>query len=438
MKFVVSECELNRGANQVFNPKSKEFCIYLFKIVLFGCGGALPVAIALAVPPVRAEGTPTAEQPIPTVELAVPKSEVSDQMAQASTEEKLEVAQAADPTKHTDLKSEAGITSPPAVTPPVMTTQDFQSLQSPHQAASLLSQQPVTRPELTSLFNPVAQVPTERPVAQKGSSADSDRWQFSIEPYFFVPLDVKADITAAGRSTSLNANLGDILNLDRAFDAGLRFEARKKRFGVILDGFYLSAGQSGTLGVTFPAGSLQNLGINDELRVDADASAAIRQGRIDLAVFYRALDTSLRKSETTGKTYPRLMIDPIVGLRTNISYQEVEVDRIRVGNLTVPINREFSNSRVTVEPLLGARIELALSDRWTLGVRGDVSGFNINADRDLTWNFLAGVRYRVASHTSLQLAYVFNGYDFKDGSGLEQSKLNLRQQGLQLSVLFRF
>jgi hypothetical protein len=283
-----------------------------------------------------------------------------------------------------------------------------------------------------------AETPADQPAPTAAQPVTRDRWQLSVEPYFFVPLDVKADITAAGRSASLKAGLKDILSLDRSFDAGLRVEARKNRFGVMFDGFYLSAGQSGNLGVTFPQGSLQNLGINSALRVSADASVSFRQGTIDLAGFYRVLDRSLNRSAPAANPYPRLVIDPFLGLRTNILNQEIEVDRIRIGNQIIPIDRDFSVSRTTLEPLLGARFGLELSDRWSLGVRGDVSGFNINADRDTTWNILAGVRYRLSPSTSLQLAYSFKGFDLETGEGLKRAEANLRQQGLWLSVLFQF
>jgi hypothetical protein len=252
-----------------------------------------------------------------------------------------------------------------------------------------------------------------------------------------VPLDVRADITVAGRSASFRAGLGDILDLDRAFDAGIRLEARKNRFGILFDGFYLSAGQGGRLNVTIPQSALQSVGINapSDIPVSADASVAIRQGTLDLAAFYRVVDVPLGNA---ASPYPRLTIDPMAGLRINILRQELEVDRIRVGPQTVAIDREFSLSRTNVEPLLGARFELSLAERWAMILRGDVSGFNISADRNLTWNFLVGTRYRLSPSTALQLAYTFNGSDFADGSGLTRSSLNLRQQGLWLSVMFQF
>lgn len=282
--------------------------------------------------------------------------------------------------------------------------------------------------------------PSAGPLAEP---ATSDRWQFSVAPYFFVPLRVRTDATVAGRSASINLGLGSILNFDRAFDAGIRVEAWKNRWGVIFDGFYISAKNSGNIGVTFPQGSLQRFGINFPVRVSADASLSVRQGTVDLAASYRVVDTLLNGPETSSNPFPRLVVAPILGLRTNILSQKLEVGNVRVGvvplgTITLPVNQDFSSLRTFVEPLIGAQIGVDLSERWAVGLRGDVSGFNISADRNLTWNLLISTQYHLSPSTSLQLGYRFNNFDFEDGAGLRRTRVNLRQNGLLLSVIFRF
>lgn len=274
--------------------------------------------------------------------------------------------------------------------------------------------------------------------AESGGSRSGSRWQVTVEPYFFIPLDVRADIAAVGRSTTIRADLDNFLNLDRAFDGGLRVDAQNGRFGILLDGFYLSLAQSGTLPVTFPAGSLLRFGIPFEVEGRADASASLRQGKIDLAAYYRVVNQSLRRSPTPANPFPFLVVDPILGLRTNISRQEIEVDEVRIGPNTIPINREFSSSRTTLEPLVGLRVGLQLSPRWSLGLESSVSGFNINAERDTTFNFQAGVGYSFSRSVTLRVAYVYSGYEFRDGSGLRRSEIDLDQHGLGLRLSIRF
>ncbi|MDG2614769.1 hypothetical protein P7L53_00795 [Thermoleptolyngbya sichuanensis XZ-Cy5] len=274
--------------------------------------------------------------------------------------------------------------------------------------------------------------------AGSGGSRLGSRWQVTVEPYFFIPLDVRADIAAVGRSTTIRADLDNFLDLDRAFDGGLRVDAQNGRFGILLDGFYLSLAQSGTLPVTFPAGSLLGFGIPFEVEGRADASASLRQGKIDLAAYYRVVNQSLRRSPTPTNPFPFLVVDPILGLRTNISRQEIEVDEVRIGPNTIPINREFSSSRTTLEPLVGLRVGLQLSPRWSLGLESTVSGFNINAERDTTFNFQAGVGYSFSRSFALFVDYVYKSYEFRDGSGLRRSEINLDQHGLNLRLSIRF
>ncbi len=238
-----------------------------------------------------------------------------------------------------------------------------------------------------------------------------DRWQFSVAPYFFVPLRVHVDATVAGRSASTSLGLGSILNFDRALDAGLRAEAWKNRFGLIFDGFYVSAKNSGNIGVTFPLRSVEDFGIN-AARVITNASLSVRQGTVDFAASYRVVDTPFGSPATASNPYPRLVVAPILGLRTNILSQQLEVDNIRIGipplgSIPLPLNREFSFFRAFVEPLIGAQIGVDLSDRWAVGIRGDVSGFNLNADRNLTWNLLVGTRYNLSPQTALQHRFPF-------------------------------
>lgn len=324
-------------------------------------------------------------------------------------------------------------------------------------------------------------------------AATEEGWQFSVQPYVFVPLDVNADVTVDGRTTSLDLGLGDILNLDRAFDAGLRLEAQRNRLGFILDGFYISASDSGSLGRSFSGGSLlqfaertspdrlqqftqrfdpvrlqqfllqrfgperlqqivqtgEQIALNTPVRVTADGRVSVRQITVDAAISYRVVDTSLNDSPNDSleetNFYPRLVIAPIVGVRTNSLRQTIEIDTVRIDNLPISDdrlptidNREFRFSRTLVEPMIGAQFGLGLSDRWNLNLRGDVSGFNIGADRNLTWNLLAGAEYRLSRLASLQLGYRFNSFDFEDGESFRRVRLNLRQNGLWLSARFQF
>jgi len=213
-----------------------------------------------------------------------------------------------------------------------------------------LAQSDASNSQLAEPATESSEPPAEssEPATQPAMSND---WQVSAKPYIFVPFRVELDATVAGRSASIDLGLNDILDFDRAFDAGVVLEAQKGKFGLILNGFYVSAKNSGNLGVTFPAGSLPGIGANIPIpvRASADASLSIRQGVIDLAASYRAVNTKLGDS-TAPNPFPHLIVFPFLGLRINILRQKLEVDDVRlndipVGNLplpiTLPVDQDF-------------------------------------------------------------------------------------------------
>lgn len=438
----------NQGsrANPVFRNYLKHSCYQLFKPLLLCANSIVPIAIVLSGSPVYAEET-AERSPVhtsnPALELntslhsdSSSKNPAIAISSKASDEVILHVAH--------DKSRDASEDLSAASKEPVHSAHAIKQAASSATEPSIKPVEPASHDRIvqTDIPTPEPSGTSSEPASNPESSAASEEplregWRFSVEPYFFVPLAVQGDVTVAGRSASINLGLDDVLNLDRAFDAGLRLEAQHDRLGFILDAFYVSAAQSGTLGVTLPEGSLLRFGIPTAARVDGDVSLSVDELTIDAAVSYRVVDAILSNSAESAP-YPRLVVAPILGIRTRILWQELEVDSVRIGNFSLPVDREFSSSRTTVEPLLGAQLGLDLSERWAISVRGDVSGFNINADQDFTWNFLIATQYRLSDDVALQLAYRFNGFDFENGEGLSRTRLNLYQNGLWLSSIFRF
>jgi opacity protein-like surface antigen len=272
--------------------------------------------------------------------------------------------------------------------------------------------------------------------APEAEPAASGGWEFTVEPYLLVPLEVNADITVRGRTATVEAGLSDVLNLDRIFAGALRLEARKQRFGIIVDGSYLSAGKDGRLDVTIPTEFVERFGINSDVNASADASVDARQGVLDIAASYRVVDQFLGR-DGVAESYPRLLVEPILGVRMNWLSQEAEISSVRVAGIALP-DQDIEFSAFFAEPMVGGAIGLELSDRWALGLRGDISGFDINADRNLSWNLFLGSQYRLSRSVALQLAYRFNKFDYQDGEGTDRLGLNLRQQQIVLGLKFSF
>jgi len=65
-----------------------------------------------------------------------------------------------------------------------------------------------------------------------------------------------------------------------------------------------------------------------------------------------------------------------------------------------------------IDPWVGARGRVALSERWELRLRADLGGFGVGSD--FTWQALAGLRRRLSPALSLDLGYRRIDLDFED------------------------
>ncbi|TVQ07974.1 MAG: hypothetical protein EA368_12960 [Leptolyngbya sp. DLM2.Bin27] len=84
--------------------------------------------------------------------------------------------------------------------------------------------------------------------------------------------------------------------------------------------------------------------------------------------------------------------------------------------------------------MLGSQFGLELSDRWALGLQGDISGLAIGADESFAWSVVAGARYGFTNNLGLQLAYQYKDSRYRIGEGITQFGLDQSQHGLWLGL----
>ena len=247
----------------------------------------------------------------------------------------------------------------------------------------------------------------------------SDKWQFNVTPYFFAPA-YEGDMTVDGQTVSADLSFGDILDNFDVMGFSNRVVARKGKLGLIFDIAYLSLETEIDLATLTPPVSI---GIDIEIE---DLS-------LDFGVSYRAVDTMI-----AGK---RLWIEPIGGLRYHYFKQEIDLD-VSV-TLPGPLGTKSAGTTLGgdeewVEPFVGGRMLIALSEKITFLLRGDAGGFGIGDASDLTWNILAGFDYRFSERVSAKLGYRFMGFDYETGSGADRFGADVDMAGLMLGVTFNF
>ena len=140
-------------------------------------------------------------------------------------------------------------------------------------------------------------------------------WEFRVEPYGWL-TNVEGTVGAGGITTDVDAGFFDDIIDQLEMAAALQFEARRGRWGIIMDGFYSELGFSGA-----PPGPLYD-------EVSADFQQFI--GELDIA--YRVYES------------PRAFVDVYAGFR----YTALSLDLEAQVNQTAVTGASFSaGNRIT-------------------------------------------------------------------------------------------
>ena len=127
--------------------------------------------------------------------------------------------------------------------------------------------------------------------------------------------------------------------------------------------------------------------------------------QLAVAPYYRLVEWTYGTS-ASGRPL-RLVVSPEAGLRYNYMRTELDVDG----------GRTADGSESWVDPLIGSRIGLDLSDHWALGAEANVGGFGVGSD--IAWNVQGYVGYRTTLFglaTSFAAGYraLHTDYDHND------------------------
>jgi len=95
-----------------------------------------------------------------------------------------------------------------------------------------------------------------------------------------------------------------------------------------------------------------------------------------------------------------------------------------------------SASKDWIDPLVGVQVFTPLSEKWWVGVRGDIGGFGVGSE--LSWQAYANLGLRVSRVTSLVLGYRALDIDYVDGELPHYVGLDLLVSGPQLGAVFTF
>ena len=231
---------------------------------------------------------------------------------------------------------------------------------------------------------------------------DPTAWRVTLTPYLWA-TGLYGDVTVRGRTAELDATFLDILeDTDTLVAFQGHLEVTRGRWGAYGDFFYVKAQ------------------VDDAGPAGLDVTS--RLWFIDFGAQYRILDT------TTDRV-PGFTLDVYGGAR----YSLLEVD------LAPPGAPVLSRDVDWIDPIVGARVGVHLSEHAFLLFAGDVGGFGVGSD--LAWSItgLFGYRWQAAGLEWAVLAgYKALAQDYTTGSGTRRFRWDTTMHGPVLGLSVRF
>jgi hypothetical protein len=262
---------------------------------------------------------------------------------------------------------------------------------------------------------PAEETPVE---AEQTQGADSNPWRGTVELYGFAPLRVTGTTTIRGFEADTDLDLGDILS-SLQWATALRGSVEHDRWGLLTDLSYVRLGADAAR--TTPAG-----------RFTGKASVSNTLGMYDLAVRYRFGDPEAAVAEPG-----QFSIIPYVGVRAIDTQLDVDAQIRGNGPQGLVFERQGNFGRTWAQPLLGLQASVFVAPRLRVFARGDIGGFGLSGEKDLSGNAQVGLGYAVGNNTDINLSWRFLGLRYENDR-TPSSGFSSYQNGIELGLKFFF
>ncbi|HYZ25698.1 MAG TPA: hypothetical protein VE597_02215 [Geminicoccaceae bacterium] len=197
--------------------------------------------------------------------------------------------------------------------------------------------------------------------AEPPAPTTRDRWTVTVAPYVWATsLDGHAAVR--GIKADVDVPFSDLLK-DLSFGAMMLIDIEKDRFGIGANGLFARVSSDTDVG---------------PIEIDTTSDT----GQLVIAPYYRVVEWAYRTSSSGRPLF--LRVGPEAGFRYTYLRTELEV---RGG-------RTVDQSESWVDPLIGSRIGLDITDHWAIAGEGNLGGFGIGSD--FSWNIQAFIGYRTS------------------------------------------
>jgi len=238
-------------------------------------------------------------------------------------------------------------------------------------AATPLTGQPPASEEQVGSPNP----------APASTAADEAGWHLVVSPYLWFP-GVHGTVGLAGRDASVHASPGDLLSHFR-FGLMGTVEARYKRLVLPVDIVWVRLGDEKAL----PGSSLGA----------TTANVKVKEFILTPKIGFRILNQE------------KLKIDALTGIRYWHVGQDLQFSPSILG-------LSISDTQNWVDPLVGGRIDAALSSKVVVNISGDVGGWG--AGSQLDYQVVGILGYRIKPKWTLQAGYRYLDVNYRSGGSI--------------------
>ena len=257
----------------------------------------------------------------------------------------------------------------------------------------------------------------ETEVRQEVETADNP-WRGTVELYGFSPLRTTGTTTIRGFEADTDLDLGQILS-SLKWVTSLRGSVEHDRWGLLTDLSYVRL--SADSARTTPGG-----------RLTGKASVATTQGLYDLAVRYRFGDPEAAVAEPG-----RFSIITYAGVRVIDAQLDVNAQIRGNGPLGLVFERQGNFGRTWAQPLVGLQASVFVAPKLRVFARGDIGGFGLSGEKDLSGNAQVGLGYAVGNNTDINLSWRFLGLRYENDR-TPSSGFSSYQNGIELGLKFFF
>lgn len=245
-----------------------------------------------------------------------------------------------------------------------------------------------------------------------------DDWNFSLSLAGWL-TSFQGDVSARGKSSSINVDLGDVLDLlfngkiDFTMDG--RFEVGKGPWGFYTELEYAKLSGSGSSQKDIDIPIFNPPGFT--IQGNADATAEYFVGEA-------ALSYDIYASPSLVANMPDLIAEVLAGARYQYIRTKVDLEiqrPLRTSTL------EADKSKDWVDPFIGGRVLWRPGTHWITSLQTDFGGFTVASD--FTLNIRAEAVYRMNKWFFANAGYRALYTDYETGSGNDRFAYNVWVHG---------